>query len=37
VGRALDAQAAYGRALELAQSDAERQFIEGRLSELRSP
>jgi RNA polymerase sigma-70 factor, ECF subfamily len=35
LGREADAQAAYTRALELAQSDAERQFIEGRLSDLR--
>ena len=38
LGRGVDAEAAYTRALELAQSSAERQFLERRLSELaRSP
>jgi RNA polymerase sigma-70 factor, ECF subfamily len=36
LGRDADAQAAYGRVLELGPSEAERRFIEGRLSELRS-
>jgi RNA polymerase sigma-70 factor (ECF subfamily) len=33
--RVEDARAAYDRALELVQSDAERRFLEGRLAELR--
>jgi RNA polymerase sigma-70 factor (ECF subfamily) len=37
VGREGDARTAYARALELAQSDAERRFIAGRLSDLRRP
>jgi RNA polymerase sigma-70 factor, ECF subfamily len=37
LGQEADAHAAYIRALELAQSDAERRFIEGRLSDLRPP
>jgi len=32
--RAEEARAAYGRALELVHSDAERRFIERRLAEL---
>jgi RNA polymerase sigma-70 factor (ECF subfamily) len=34
LGRVEDARAAYGRALELVHSDAERRFLEGRLAEL---
>jgi RNA polymerase sigma-70 factor, ECF subfamily len=34
--RVEDARVAYGRALELVQSDAERSFLEGRLHELES-
>jgi RNA polymerase sigma-70 factor (ECF subfamily) len=34
LGRREDARAAYGRALELVHSDAERRFLEGRLAEL---
>jgi RNA polymerase sigma-70 factor, ECF subfamily len=34
LGRADDARAAYGRALELVRSDAERRFLERRLDEL---
>ena len=33
--RTEDARAAYGRALELVHSDAERRFLERRLAELR--
>jgi RNA polymerase sigma-70 factor (ECF subfamily) len=32
--RVADARAAYGRALELVHSDAERRFLEQRLAEL---
>jgi RNA polymerase sigma-70 factor, ECF subfamily len=35
LGRTEDARAAYGRALELVHSDAERRFLEHRLAELR--
>jgi RNA polymerase sigma-70 factor (ECF subfamily) len=35
LGRADEARAAYNQALELTQTDAERQFLESRLSELR--
>jgi len=35
LGRNADARLAYARALELTQSDPERRFLEGRLSELR--
>jgi RNA polymerase sigma-70 factor (ECF subfamily) len=35
LGRNLEARAAYTRALELTQSDPERRFLEGRLSEVR--
>jgi RNA polymerase sigma-70 factor, ECF subfamily len=34
LGRVEDARAAYGRALELVNSDAERRFLEGRVAEL---
>jgi RNA polymerase sigma-70 factor, ECF subfamily len=34
LGRIGDARAAYGRALELVHSDAERAFLERRLAEL---
>jgi RNA polymerase sigma-70 factor (ECF subfamily) len=34
LGRATEARAAYGRALELARSDPERRFLERRLAEL---
>ena len=34
LGRREDARAAYGRALELVHSEAERRFLEGRLAEL---
>jgi RNA polymerase sigma-70 factor (ECF subfamily) len=35
LGRNSDARLAYARALELTQTDPERRFLEGRLSELR--
>ncbi len=35
LGRETEARTAYAQAIELAQSDAERQFLDGRLSDLR--
>ena len=37
LGRDAEARQAYVRALELAQTDPERRFLEGRLAELRPP